>query len=363
MRRLSAQTNRALIAGTRSTWRNHVPRTRSGFWARLAREHLSWHRPFTKVLDESNAPLFKWFDDGLLNASYNCLDRHLHDGNANKIAIIFEADDGTVTTITYRQLHARVCRLANGLRAQHRVRQSRDDLSADVDRRCRRDAGVRAHWRAAFGRVRSCSAASRRSRCTNAWSRSLPSPSLPPTNRCAVDAIYGMASWTSAWKKRTPSWTGSSHSISCLVFTFGSLLVAIEVAGATIHPTHDCDHPASKQRDSLDRRAIRLFIFSLLWTHRTMTEIGQTHLVPELQVLVATIVGPDSLMAFIVLIDYSARLPSPVALVGRIAEHGFAVIESIYALRLKLKIRIRPATYLIQVNVVWSRALWTDSAE
>ncbi|WP_254898742.1 acetate--CoA ligase [Paraburkholderia atlantica] len=91
---------------------------RSGFWARLAREHLSWHRPFTKVLDEANAPFFKWFDDGLLNASYNCLDRHLHDGNANKTAIIFEADDGIVTTITYRQLHARVCRLANGLRAR-----------------------------------------------------------------------------------------------------------------------------------------------------------------------------------------------------------------------------------------------------
>ncbi|MEX3633505.1 acetate--CoA ligase [Paraburkholderia sp. BR14427] len=97
---------------------NEARTDRSGFWARLAREHLSWHRPFTKVLDESNAPFFKWFDDGLLNASYNCLDRHLHDGNANKTAIIFEADDGTVTTITYRQLHARVCRLANGLRAR-----------------------------------------------------------------------------------------------------------------------------------------------------------------------------------------------------------------------------------------------------
>ncbi|MBB5510437.1 acetyl-CoA synthetase [Paraburkholderia sp. JPY681] len=95
---------------------NEARTDRSGFWARLAREHLNWHRPFTKVLDESNAPFFKWFDDGLLNASYNCLDRHLHDGNANKTAIIFEADDGTVTTITYRQLHARVCRLANGLR-------------------------------------------------------------------------------------------------------------------------------------------------------------------------------------------------------------------------------------------------------
>jgi acetyl-CoA synthetase len=97
---------------------NEARADRAGFWARLAREHLSWHRPFTKVLDESNAPFFKWFDDGLLNASYNCLDRHLHNGNAEKTAIIFEADDGTVTTITYRQLHARVCRLANALRAR-----------------------------------------------------------------------------------------------------------------------------------------------------------------------------------------------------------------------------------------------------
>ena len=50
-----------------------------GFWARLAREHVLWHKPFTKVLDESNAPFFKWFHDGELNASYNCLDRHLED--------------------------------------------------------------------------------------------------------------------------------------------------------------------------------------------------------------------------------------------------------------------------------------------
>ncbi|OUL95650.1 acetate--CoA ligase [Paraburkholderia hospita] len=88
---------------------------RLGFWERLAREHLTWRRPFTKVLDDSNAPFFKWFDDGTLNASYNCLDRHLQDGNADKVAIVFEADDGNVTTITYRQLLARVCRLANAL--------------------------------------------------------------------------------------------------------------------------------------------------------------------------------------------------------------------------------------------------------
>src|SRR5688500_15600906 len=48
-----------------------------GFWSRLARETLLWSKPFTKVLDESKAPFFRWFYDGELNASYNCLDRHL----------------------------------------------------------------------------------------------------------------------------------------------------------------------------------------------------------------------------------------------------------------------------------------------
>ncbi|WP_426398102.1 acetate--CoA ligase [Ralstonia sp. R-29] len=88
-----------------------------GFWARLAHEHLVWHKPFTKVLDESNAPFYKWFEDGELNASYNCLERNLENGNADKVAIIFETDDGKVTRITYRELHARVCRFANGLKA------------------------------------------------------------------------------------------------------------------------------------------------------------------------------------------------------------------------------------------------------
>jgi len=87
------------------------------FWARLAKENVLWHKPFTRVLDESNAPFFRWFDDGELNASYNCLDRNLSNGNADKTAIIFEADDGQVTKINYRDLHARVCQLANGLKA------------------------------------------------------------------------------------------------------------------------------------------------------------------------------------------------------------------------------------------------------
>jgi acetyl-CoA synthetase len=89
-----------------------------GFWARLARENVAWHKPFTQTLDESNAPFYKWFADGQLNASYNCLDRQIENGNGDKTAIIFEADDGAVTRATYRELHERVCKFANGLKAR-----------------------------------------------------------------------------------------------------------------------------------------------------------------------------------------------------------------------------------------------------
>ena len=87
-----------------------------GFWGRLAKENLYWKQVFTKVLDESKAPFYKWFEDGTTNASYNCLDRNLQNGNANKTAIIFESDDGKVTKVTYQELHDRVCQLANALR-------------------------------------------------------------------------------------------------------------------------------------------------------------------------------------------------------------------------------------------------------
>jgi len=89
----------------------------AGFWAELAKRELVWHKPFTRSLDESGAPFYKWFEDGELNVSYNCLDRNLENGTAEKTAIIFEADDGAVTRVTYRELHARVCRFANGLRS------------------------------------------------------------------------------------------------------------------------------------------------------------------------------------------------------------------------------------------------------
>jgi acetyl-CoA synthetase len=88
-----------------------------GFWSRLARENLSWKKPFTKTLDESNAPFYKWFEDGQLNASYNCLDRHLGTPTENRDAIIFESDDGKVNHVSYKELHARVCQFANVLKA------------------------------------------------------------------------------------------------------------------------------------------------------------------------------------------------------------------------------------------------------
>ncbi|CAG2149990.1 Acetyl-coenzyme A synthetase [Cupriavidus yeoncheonensis] len=95
---------------------DEAERDYEGFWASRARDLLHWNKPFTKVLDESNAPFYKWFEDGELNASYNCLDRNLQNGNADKTAIVFEADDGTATRVSYRDLHAKVCRFANGLK-------------------------------------------------------------------------------------------------------------------------------------------------------------------------------------------------------------------------------------------------------
>ena len=87
-----------------------------GFWGRLAKENIYWKKPFTKILDESKAPFYKWFEDGTTNASYNCLDLNIEKGLGNKTAIIFEADDGTVTNVSYQELLERVCKMANALR-------------------------------------------------------------------------------------------------------------------------------------------------------------------------------------------------------------------------------------------------------
>ena len=89
-----------------------------GFWARLARDNIVWTKRFTMTLDDSNPPFYKWFHDGELNASANCLDRHMNTPIRNKIAIVFESDDGKVSYVTYQELLGKVMLFANALKAQ-----------------------------------------------------------------------------------------------------------------------------------------------------------------------------------------------------------------------------------------------------
>ncbi|RMH20381.1 MAG: acetate--CoA ligase [Gammaproteobacteria bacterium] len=88
-----------------------------GFWGKLAKTELDWQTPFSHVLDRQNAPHFRWFEDGNLNVSFNCLDRHLST-RGNKTAIIFEGEQGDTETLTYHTLYERVCRFANALKKQ-----------------------------------------------------------------------------------------------------------------------------------------------------------------------------------------------------------------------------------------------------
>ncbi len=111
-----AQANVSGMAGYEALM-NEAKSDYAGFWGRLARENISWHKPFTQVLDESRAPFYKWFHDGELNVSYNCLERHIQAGKGDKTALIFEADDGSVTTSTYNDLLKRVSKFANALKS------------------------------------------------------------------------------------------------------------------------------------------------------------------------------------------------------------------------------------------------------
>jgi len=88
-----------------------------GFWAEQARELISWHEPFTEVLDWSNAPVARWFADGSLNACYNAVDRHVEAGNGDRVAIHFEGEPGDTRKLTYADLQREVSRTANALGA------------------------------------------------------------------------------------------------------------------------------------------------------------------------------------------------------------------------------------------------------
>ncbi len=85
------------------------------YWSRLARDELRWHQPFTEVLDDSTAPNYRWFANGELNASFNCLDVHVGP-RGDKPAIVFEGEPGDGRVLTYRQLTDEVCRFANALK-------------------------------------------------------------------------------------------------------------------------------------------------------------------------------------------------------------------------------------------------------
>ncbi len=105
---VSAEERERLVA-----WADKDP---DGFWAAQA-ESLHWFTKWNKVLDWSNPPFAKWFVGGTINASDNCLDRHLNSARKNKAAIIWEGEPGDTRTLTYQQLHREVCKFANGLKS------------------------------------------------------------------------------------------------------------------------------------------------------------------------------------------------------------------------------------------------------
>jgi len=94
----------------------HAAQDYVGFWADLARRELTWHRPFTIPFDDHHAPNYRWFIDGDLNVSYNVLDVNLEE-RGHKTAIIFEGEPGDSRRLSFRELHAEVCRFANALKS------------------------------------------------------------------------------------------------------------------------------------------------------------------------------------------------------------------------------------------------------
>ena len=88
------------------------------WWAEQARQRLDWQTPFSTVLDDSNPPFYRWFADGQLNASYNCLDRHVNEGHGDRVAFHWHGEEGERRDLTYAEILGEVQRLANGLKAR-----------------------------------------------------------------------------------------------------------------------------------------------------------------------------------------------------------------------------------------------------
>ena len=90
---------------------------RLGFWDAHAKELVTWFKPYDKVLDDSNAPFYKWFTNGKLNVSYNCVDRHAKSDRRNKAAILYESEIGRQVCYTYGMLYREVNKFANALKS------------------------------------------------------------------------------------------------------------------------------------------------------------------------------------------------------------------------------------------------------
>jgi acetyl-CoA synthetase len=97
-----------------------------GFWGDQARRYVTWSKPFTEVLDWSNAPFAKWFVGGELNAAYNCVDRHVEAGQGDKVACTSRASPGDTRDVTYADLQT--------VRCQGRQRADRPRASARATR-------------------------------------------------------------------------------------------------------------------------------------------------------------------------------------------------------------------------------------
>jgi acetyl-CoA synthetase len=103
---------------TTNEYRKLGARSPERFWAKMAREHVTWFTPWKQVL-RWKPPFARWFVGGKLNVSYNCLDRHLegeHSWRRNKAAIIWEGEPGDSRVLTFSELHREVCKFANVLK-------------------------------------------------------------------------------------------------------------------------------------------------------------------------------------------------------------------------------------------------------
>ena len=87
------------------------------FWDDYAKSEIDWFEPYQTVLDDKNAPFYKWFPEGKLNISYNCLDRHIKNGLSDKTALIWQGEPGDNKKFTYKELLKEVCKSANGLKS------------------------------------------------------------------------------------------------------------------------------------------------------------------------------------------------------------------------------------------------------